>query len=82
MSEPITRIGFIGLGRMGQPMARNLLRAGFALQVYDTLPDRVAALAEHGAQPAGSPAEAAAGADLIISMILDDAVLEAVALGP
>ena len=82
MSELIRQIGFIGLGCIGQPMARNLLKAGFALQVYDTLPDRVAALAEHGAQAAGSPAEAAAGADLIISMILDDAVLEAVALGP
>lgn len=82
MSDLIRRIGFVGLGRMGQPMARNLLKAGFALQVYDVLPDRVAALTALGAQAAGSPREAAAGADLVLSMILDDAVLEAVALAP
>jgi 2-hydroxy-3-oxopropionate reductase len=67
---------------MGQPMARNLLTAGFALQVFDTVPEKIAALTAHGAAPAGSPAEAAAEADLVISMILDDVVLEAVALAP
>jgi 2-hydroxy-3-oxopropionate reductase len=82
MGVPVTRIGFVGLGRMGQPMARNLSKAGFALRVFDPVPEKVAALAAHGAQPAGSPAEAAADADLVISMILDDAVLEAVALAP
>lgn len=82
MSEQIRRIGFVGLGRMGQPMARNLLKAGFALQVFDPVPERVAALTALGAQAASSPAGAAADADLTISMILDDAVLEAVALAP
>lgn len=82
MSEQIRLIGFVGLGRMGQPMARNLLKAGFALQVFDPVPERVAALTALGAQAASSPAEAAAGADLTISMILDDAVLETVALAP
>lgn len=82
MSEPVTRIGFVGVGRMGQPMARNLLKAGFALQVFDTLPDRIVALTSQGARAAGSPAEAAADADLIISMILNDAVLATVALAP
>ncbi len=82
MGDEITRIGFVGLGRMGQPMVRNLLRAGFAVKVFDTLEDRIAELVEHGAQPAGSPADAAAESDLIISMILDDVVLETVALAP
>ena len=80
MGDQITRIGFVGLGRMGQPMVRNLLRAGFAVTVFDTLEDRITALVEQGAQPAGSPADAATESDLIISMILDDAVLETVAL--
>jgi len=80
MGDQITRIGFVGLGRMGQPMVRNLLRAGFAVKVFDTLEDRITALVEQGAQPAGSPADAATESDLIISMILDDAVLETVAL--
>ncbi|HEX9114432.1 MAG TPA: NAD(P)-dependent oxidoreductase [Anaerolineae bacterium] len=82
MAEQVAKIGFIGLGRMGDPMTRNLLRAGFSLRVYDVLPERVAALVAVGAQAANSPAEAAQDADLVISMILDDAVLKAVALGP
>jgi 3-hydroxyisobutyrate dehydrogenase-like beta-hydroxyacid dehydrogenase len=78
----IQRIGFVGLGRMGQPMSRNLMRAGFTLKVFDTLDEKIAALVAEGAQAARSPADAAAGADLVISMILDDAVLETVALAP
>jgi 3-hydroxyisobutyrate dehydrogenase-like beta-hydroxyacid dehydrogenase len=80
--EPIRQIGFIGLGRMGNPMARNLLKAGYALRAYDLVTDKTRALEEAGATAAASPQDAAAGADLIISMILDDAALEAVALGP
>lgn len=82
MGDEIARVGFVGLGRMGQPMVRNLLRAGFAVKVFDPLEGRIAALVEQGAQPAGSPADAATESDLIISMILDDAVLETVALAP
>jgi 3-hydroxyisobutyrate dehydrogenase-like beta-hydroxyacid dehydrogenase len=82
MTDPIATIGFIGLGRMGHPMTLNLLRAGYKIKVYDLLPERIAALVERGAMPASSPRDAAHGADLILSMILDDAALEAVALGP
>ncbi len=80
MTDQIASIGFIGLGRMGYPMTRNLLRAGFAVRVYDVVPDRIQALVDAGAQAATSPADAAAGTDLIISMILDDAALETVTL--
>jgi 3-hydroxyisobutyrate dehydrogenase-like beta-hydroxyacid dehydrogenase len=75
-------VGFIGLGRMGNPMSRNLLRAGCRLRVYDIAEPRVAALVQAGAEAAHSCLDAACGADVVISMILDDAALEAVALGP
>jgi len=78
---PLDDVGFIGLGRMGTPMVRNLLQAGYSLKVYDLVAEKMTALLEAGAQAAGSPADAASGADVVISMILDDAVLDQVALG-
>lgn len=75
-------IGFIGLGRMGTPMVQNLLKAGYAPKVYDIIPEKITALVELGAQAATSPADAATGVGVVISMILDDAALETVALGP
>lgn len=74
-------IGFIGLGRMGSPMAQNLLKAGYSLKVYDIDPEKITALVELGARAAVSPADAVTGVEVAISMILDDAVLDAVALG-
>jgi 3-hydroxyisobutyrate dehydrogenase-like beta-hydroxyacid dehydrogenase len=67
---------------MGTPMVQNLLKAGFAPKVYDIIPEKITALVELGAQAATSPADAATGVGVVISMILDDAALEAVALGP
>ena len=55
------KIGFIGLGIMGRPMAKNLLRAGHALTVCDHHPEHVAELAAAGARAADTPREAAAG---------------------
>ena len=75
-------IGFIGLGRMGSPMAQNLLKAGYSVKVYDIDPEKITALVELGAQSAVSPANAVSGVEVAISMILDDAVLDAIALGP
>ena len=63
------KIGFIGLGTMGQPMASNLLDAGHALQVYDVDPSRMQPLEAKGAEPAGSARQAATGADVVISML-------------
>ena len=57
-------VGFIGLGAMGKPMARNLLAAGFSLAVYDIAPQAVAELADAGAFTAASPAELAARCDV------------------
>jgi len=74
-------IGFIGLGRMGSPMAQNLLKTGYSLKVYDIDPNKITALVELGARAAVSPADAVSGVEVAISMILDDAVLDAVALG-
>ena len=65
----MARIGFVGLGNMGGPMARNLVRAGHAVAVFDIVPDLVAPCAEAGAIPAASAAEAARGAELVITML-------------
>ena len=63
------QIAFIGLGHMGAPMARNLLKAGHALTVFDIVPANVQALAQLGAKAAGSVAECAAQGDLVITML-------------
>ena len=75
-------IGWIGVGKMGTPMSTHLLKAGYKLSVYDVEPSAMRALTEQGAGAANSPAEVAAQADIIISMIPDDPALEAVATGP
>ncbi|MBD8092452.1 3-hydroxyisobutyrate dehydrogenase [Pseudomonas fluorescens] len=63
------KIAFIGLGNMGAPMARNLLLAGNKLNVFDVNPGVFKEFAELGATVAGSPREAAQGADLVITML-------------
>lgn len=75
------RVGFVGLGRMGLPMARNLARAGHEVAAYNRTRGRADALAEAGARVAGTPAEAAAGAEVVVTMLADDAAVEAVTLG-
>lgn len=65
----MTNIAFIGLGNMGAPMARNLVRAGFKVSVYDISLPAVRALAEESARAAGSAADAVQGADVVISML-------------
>ena len=62
-------IAFIGLGNMGAPMARNLIRAGHALQVFDLNKTVLAEFAELGAQIGDSPAQAAQGSELVITML-------------
>ena len=63
------KIAFIGLGSMGGPMARNLLKAGHSLAVFDLLPRNVAALTAAGAAAAASAGHAAAEADWVLSML-------------
>ena len=61
------RIGFVGTGVMGTPMARNLLAAGHAVAAFDADAARVEALCEHGATGCASPGEAAAGAAFVFT---------------
>ncbi|MDD1787705.1 3-hydroxyisobutyrate dehydrogenase [Burkholderia gladioli] len=65
----IMKIGFIGLGNMGAPMARNLLKAGHALRVFDLDAAAVQALVDAGARAAGSPREAAGDVECVITML-------------
>jgi 3-hydroxyisobutyrate dehydrogenase len=65
----MARVGFVGLGNMGGPMARNLARAGHAVAAFDIVPALVARAVAGGATAAGSAAEAARGADLVITML-------------
>ena len=63
------RIGFIGLGIMGKPMARNLIKAGFPLTVHNRSRSKVDELVKEGATAAVSPRDVAAGVDIIITML-------------
>ena len=63
------KIGFIGLGHMGNPMARNLLKHGHTLKVFDVVPNLVKKLTELGAESATSPALCSQGVDLVITML-------------
>jgi 2-hydroxy-3-oxopropionate reductase len=76
------RIGFIGLGIMGRPMARNLLAAGYPLTVFSRSPGPVDELVEAGAARAGSSAEVARASDVVITMLPDTPDVELVLLGP
>jgi len=74
-------VGFIGLGNMGSGMARNLLRAGHSLTVYNRTRSRAESLAKDGARIAATPAEAARNAEAVITMLADDAALEEAVFG-
>ena len=74
-------IGFVGLGAMGGAMARRLLEAGHPLRVWNRSADKSEPLTRAGAEAAGSPAEAAGRGGIVITMLADDAALEAVTLG-
>jgi 3-hydroxyisobutyrate dehydrogenase len=75
-------IGFIGLGIMGSGMARNLLRAGFDLTVWNRTEAKAVALVEAGAAAAASPAEVAARSSVVVVCVSDTPDVEAVVLGP
>ena len=75
------RIGFVGTGTMGRPMAANLLRKGHAVVGYDVAPAALEAAARLGVERAGSAAEAAQGADLVITMLPSSPHVEAAYLG-
>ncbi len=75
-------IGFIGLGIMGRPMARNVLGAGFPLVVYDLQPGPVADLVAAGARAAASPAALAQQVDVVLLCLPDSPDVQAALTGP
>lgn len=80
MSKP--KIGFIGLGIMGNPMTKHLLKAGYELVVYDILESSVKDVVSAGAESVDSCKEIAEQSDIIITMVPDSPDVEAAALGP
>jgi 3-hydroxyisobutyrate dehydrogenase-like beta-hydroxyacid dehydrogenase len=75
------KIGFLGLGSMGTPMALRLLAAGHELSVWNRSEERTKPLIREGAIAAATPAEAELGSDTIVTMLLDDAAYEEVLFG-
>jgi 2-hydroxy-3-oxopropionate reductase len=80
MTQP--KIGFIGLGIMGKPMARNLMKAGYSLVVHNRSRAKVDELAKEGATAASSPKEVTSAVDVVITMLPNSPDVELVALGP
>lgn len=81
-SAPISRVGFVGLGIMGQPMVRNLIKAGFSLVVHSRTRAAVDAMVALGATAAASRAEVARATEIVITMVPDSSDVETVACGP
>ncbi len=79
--RPIQSVGFVGLGIMGRPMARNLLQAGFSLAVASRSRAPVDELASEGAAPKDSPRACAEGRDAVVTMLPDSPDSETVILG-
>jgi 2-hydroxy-3-oxopropionate reductase len=76
------KVGFVGLGIMGKPMAKNLMEAGYELVLYNRTPEKAQELAEDGeAEVAANPREVAENSDIIITMLPDSPDVEAVVAG-
>ena len=76
------KVGFIGLGIMGKPMTRNLIKAGHELAVYDIVPGLIHEMAAAGAAPCKSAKDVAARSEVTITMVPDGPEVEAAVLGP
>jgi 3-hydroxyisobutyrate dehydrogenase-like beta-hydroxyacid dehydrogenase len=74
------RVGFVGLGHMGKPMAKRLVSQGFDVTVYDIRKEPMCELEKHGAKPARSLEEVSKASDIVITMVLDDVQTEKVVL--
>lgn len=77
-----SRVGFIGLGTMGAPMALNLLKAGYAVRVFNRTQSKMEALVAAGAESASSYADAATHSNVLITMLSDTPDVEEVIIGP
>jgi 4-hydroxybutyrate dehydrogenase / sulfolactaldehyde 3-reductase len=78
----MAKVGFIGLGIMGGPMAANILRKGHALTVFDLDPSAIGRLTAKGATAADSPAAVAAASEFVVTMLPDGPDVERATLGP
>jgi len=78
---PEKKIGFIGLGNMGELMSKNILKGGFPLTVYDLVPERISALVKLGAVGANSPKEVGQNSEIVILMVPDSPHVEAAVFG-
>ena len=78
----VAKVGFVGLGLMGRPMAQNCLKAGFAVSVWARRPESMKLLVDAGASSAASPAALAREVDVLVSCVGDGPDVEAVHLGP
>ncbi len=76
------KVGFIGIGVMGRPMAQNLLKGGHPLTVYDVSADAVKRLTDLGAKSAATPREVGAASDVVVTMLPEPHHVEQVILGP
>src|SRR3979409_2007809 len=76
------KLGYLGLGMMGFPMARRLVNAGHDVTVWNRSSGKAAALLEAGAKPAGRPRDVAASASIIFMCLTDAAAVEEVVFGP
>jgi 2-hydroxy-3-oxopropionate reductase len=75
------KLGFIGLGVMGRPMALNLIKAGYAMTVYARRPEAAAPLLDQGASVAATPADVARRSNVVFSLVTSSADSEQIALG-
>src|SRR3954447_25771743 len=79
----IKKVGFVGIGNMGAPMAAHLVRAGIDVTVYDVRPEAVAIFVErHGGRGAESLKDLARDADAVLTMLPNDKIVREVVLGP
>src|SRR4030095_14552089 len=76
------KVGFIGLGNMGSAMARNLIKGGHTLTVYNRTRSRTEALRSLGASSVETPGEAASNAETLITMLADDRAVEEIICAP
>lgn len=82
MPRTLETIGFVGTGRMGRPIAANLLEDGHELTVHNRTREKAEDLQAQGATLVETPRDAAEGADLVVTMVSDDEAVEAVTYGP
>ena len=82
MAEERQRVGFVGVGTIGKPMALNVLKGGYPLTVFDLNQAAVGEMIAAGAKGAPTPAEVARQSDVVITMVPDAPDVEKAALGP